>query len=480
MKGMNNLRRQITLMMMVVCMSVFLCSAAVAFFSMKNALMTDAEKQINNLLEVATTILSGYEKRVQSGELTLAEAQKAAIENFKSLRYEGKNYFWIMDKNCIYIYHPLRNAGFNGKELKDVNGQYYIADLGAKAVEGKADFTKSFSVKPGDPKKKKYPKIMKGQLFPDWGWVVSTGIYMDEVNNVAFKAFVQLFISNFIAALLILILVNVIFISRIIKKITNLSDELASTATNVYNASQDFQVESQKLAEGSAEQASSLQEIAATIEETASMVQRNDENSKYAADLAKQTQENTTQSYAKMNMLMDAMTKINASSQEISKIIKVIDEIAFQTNILALNAAVEAARAGDAGKGFAVVAEEVRNLAQRSTQSAKDTTVLIESNVTLYEESDNLAKTVHTAISGIDTDISKVSELVQEVAVATHEQQIGIDQIHSAITQLEQVLQNNVNSAEHTNSYSRQLSFEVSSLNEVVANLSSMVRNSDD
>ena len=186
-------------------------------------------------------------------------------------------------------------------------------------------------------------------------------------------------ISNIVLATVLILFIKFLFSRKLLSSLNGSSSIIVDSLTSTTRATTDLDSLSQKLAESSNEQAASVQEIAATIEETASMVQKNDENTKYAASLTKQANQNTETSFQQMQELTAAMAKIDESSQEISKIIKVIDEIAFQTNILALNAAVEAARAGEAGKGFAVVAEEVRNLAQRSTESSKDTTSLINS-----------------------------------------------------------------------------------------------------
>jgi methyl-accepting chemotaxis protein len=180
-----------------------------------------------------------------------------------------------------------------------------------------------------------------------------------------------------------------------------------------------------------------------------------------------------------MAKMMSSMEQIKKSSHEISKIIKVIDDIAFQTNILALNAAVEAARAGDAGLGFAVVAEEVRNLAQRSTRAAKDTTQIIESNISLSEEGSNIAKTVQQSIDEIDVQAKKVSELIDEIASATNEQAQGIDQIYKAISQMELALQSNAQIADESASASQELAAQSHSMNDIIGTLNQLVNGAD-
>ncbi|MGE5405375.1 MAG: methyl-accepting chemotaxis protein, partial [Candidatus Saccharibacteria bacterium] len=182
--------------------------------------------------------------------------------------------------------------------------------------------------------------------------------------------------------------------------------------------------------------------------------------------------------YAEMKGMMESMDEIKKSSTEIAKIIKVIDEIAFQTNILALNAAVEAARAGDAGKGFAVVAEEVRNLAQRSAQAAKDTAAIIEKNIELSDKGVEVATRVNGALTEISTGIVKVNELVSEVAAASQEQSQGIMQVNTAVSQMEKVTQQSAANAEESAAAAQELSAQAVTLNDIVEQFSALVNGS--
>lgn len=208
------------------------------------------------------------------------------------------------------------------------------------------------------------------------------------------------------------------------------------------------------------------------------MIFKNNENTTQAAHLARQTKQFADKSAVEMDEMTESMTKLKDSSNAISKIIKTIDDISFQTNLLALNAAVEAARAGDAGKGFAVVAEEVRNLAQRSAQAAKETDELINTNITLSEQGVNVTKNISESIAEINEQASKVSELLDEIAIATKEQSIGIEQINKAIVQMEQVLQANAHTAEDSSSASEKLAAQTHFVNEIVTKLTELVNGS--
>lgn len=270
-----------------------------------------------------------------------------------------------------------------------------------------------------------------------------------------------------------------VFLTRsITRPINTIAGSLNEGAQQVASASEQLSASSQQLAEGNAEQASSIEETSSTLEESASMVQQNSENTKQAALLAGQAKTSADKGNAEMQEMMKSMGEIKKSSDQISKIIKVIDEIAFQTNILALNAAVEAARAGDAGMGFAVVAEEVRNLAQRSAQAAKDTAAIIETNIELSEKGVNAAKQVGDVLSEITVQAKKVNELMDEIAAASQEQTQGIGQINKAVSQMEKVTQMNASSAEECASSSEELSAQALNLREIVQQLVRLVNGS--
>ncbi|SMG23511.1 HAMP domain-containing methyl-accepting chemotaxis protein [Dethiosulfovibrio salsuginis] len=261
----------------------------------------------------------------------------------------------------------------------------------------------------------------------------------------------------------------------ITKPIGRISQILSEGASQVASASGQLSEASQQLAEGSSELASSIEETSATLQQSSSMVRQNNENTKQAASLSKQAMESAEGGNREMNQMMVSMGELKKSSDDIAKIIKVIDEIAFQTNILALNAAVEAARAGEAGMGFAVVAEEVRNLAQRSAQAAKDTASIIETNIELSQAGVAVAEKVKTSLEEISTGSRKVSELVDEITAASQEQAQGIEQINKAILQMDQVTQNTASNAEESASASEELNAQAESMNEAVQNLIALI-----
>ena len=257
-------------------------------------------------------------------------------------------------------------------------------------------------------------------------------------------------------------------LKQVIQEITQGAEQVSSAALQISTASQ-------SLAEGASQQAASLEETSASTEEINSMARRNSENSRSAADLVKQSDQKFTDTNQSLQGMISAMAEINTSSDKISKIIKVIDEIAFQTNILALNAAVEAARAGEAGMGFAVVADEVRNLAQRCAQAARDTAVLIEESISKSNDGKLKVDHVAKAIQRITEQSAQVKILVDEVHLGSQEQSRGIEQIGKAIVQMEQLTQKAAASAEESASTAEQLKGESSTLKHVVQRLDSII-----
>ena len=263
------------------------------------------------------------------------------------------------------------------------------------------------------------------------------------------------------------------------KSITSVLNKTAMTlregSEQVFVAANQVSATSQSLAEGAAEQAAGLEETSSSLEEISSMTKQNADNAHQASMLSEQACAAANAGNASMGKLNEAIQKIQNSSDETASIIQVINEIAFQTNLLALNAAVEAARAGDAGRGFAVVADEVRNLAMRSAQAAKNTESMIADSIKNAKTGVEIAREVDEVLEKIVDSITRTTGLVGQIATASQEQTQGIEQVNTAVAQMDKITQQNAANAEESASSSEELSAQAQSMTGLVSELVTLV-----
>ncbi|MFP5227349.1 MAG: methyl-accepting chemotaxis protein [Acidobacteriota bacterium] len=257
-------------------------------------------------------------------------------------------------------------------------------------------------------------------------------------------------------------------LNNALEKLRSTLEEVSQGAMNASAASQQLAAASQAIASGAQEQAASLEETSASLEEITATVRQSADNARQASQLASGSRDAAEQGQAVVSNAVTAMAEINAASAKISDIISTIDEIAFQTNLLAVNAAVEAARAGEEGRGFAVVAAEVRSLAQRSAEAAKEIKALIQDSLRKVERGTDLVNKSGETLQGIVSSVKRVTDIVGEIAAAAGEQSTGIEQVNTAMTQMDQVTQSNSAQTEELSSTAESLSDQSHSLMELV------------
>ena len=298
---------------------------------------------------------------------------------------------------------------------------------------------------------------------------------LDRVDGVARAGLGRTLLWTLPAALLVGIGVTLYARRRIVRPLEESIVIIDAASSQEASASREISSASQRLADGASEQAASLEETSATLEEISSMTRRNAEHAGQAETLAADTRSAADSGNAAMADMLRAMDDIKAASENISKILKTIDEIAFQTNILALNAAVEAARAGEAGAGFAVVADEVRALAQRSALAAKETAERIHDSIRKSEQGAAVSTRVHSSLEEIAAKARRMNELVRDIAGGSREQSQGVSQVNDAIRRLDQVTQANAAAAEESASASAELDAQSHELKSAVGRLVAMV-----
>jgi len=492
----------------------WICLMVVMVFNLthtRTLRLEERKAQLRNAGDMAVSITKDYGELAQSGAMPVDEAKKQALARVKSLRYGEAGYFTVLDPHAVLM-HPIKPAlvGSDPGAMKDPEGTQLYVDALNISRDGAAGFTTYQWAKPGSDKP--VPKLAYNNSYKPWNWTFMTGLYIDDLDSafhqdLILAAILLGVIGLGLTAGSVLVVRNIersiggepgqaVEIARsiaggnldvevttrpgdqssLLYAMKTMRDNLAGIVSRVRAGTETIATASNEIAAGNIDlssrteqQASSLEETAASMEELTSTVKQTADNARHANELAVSASRIAQHGGEVVGQVVGTMTVINESSKKIVDIISVIDGIAFQTNILALNAAVEAARAGEQGRGFAVVASEVRNLAQRSAAAAKEIKVLIGDSVEKVDAGAKLVDQAGTTMGSIVDSVERVAAIIGEIMNATQEQTSGIAEINTAVTQMDQVTQQNAALVEEAAAASESMQQQAAQLAQVVS-----------
>ena len=448
--------------------------------SLENQMLVAHKGALKSLVDSEVASIAARIKAAKSREEKIA----VIVDETDPIRFDDNSgYFFSYDLSGVRINVPTNKAQ-NGKnliDLTDPNGVRFVEGFVNAARKG-GDFVEYHFDKPG---KGNQPKLSYVAPVPGTDFLIGTGVYIDDIEaeRTAFEEKIKAQNRQdafYTAGLFLLVLaitttITILLSNSVAKTIQEVVRQIRGSAREVADASGRLNEASHALADGSSRQAASLEESSASLEELSSMTKANADSASKGNELSKQASSAAEQGVRDVKQMSSAMETIKASSHDIAKIIKTIDEIAFQTNILALNAAVEAARAGEAGSGFAVVAEEVRGLAQRSANAAKETEAQISSALANIEGGVIITEKMAESLNLISEKARLLDTISSETASAATQQNEGIAQITTAVGEMDKVTQENAAGAEESASASSELSAQAEKLTEAISKLSRLV-----
>lgn len=490
------------------------------FNATKSALIKEKQNEIKDVITASMAVLDTLEKKIQKKEITKEEAHKFAASYLGTMRYgtEGNDYIWVNDFAPNMIIHPSKKLeGKSMSAFKDKAGKPLFIEIVKVAKDKGQGYIDYLWVSKKDANKTS-PKLSYIQAFKPWGWILGTGIYLDDVDDYVFNLLVKDAVVTLGTLFVIAFIISLVIKTGVVKPLLTIANQLKNTSESVTNGSEETLETSKILSQATSDQASSLQETVASIDEISAMIARNSDSaqesrttstvSQKVAENGKGTVDEMLQSIHKITENnSDAMRKMEESNKQVGDILniireiddktKVINDIVFQTKLLSFNASVEAARAGESGKGFAVVAEEVGNLASMSGKASEEIKALLDQSIKqvegIVDQTTNMVESVirdgsstvdegtqkaqecKTALDEILGNVKDVNTKVNEIAEACGEQSTGVDEITRAMRLLDQVTNQNNDAANRASSSAESLKQQADDLDVVVEDVLSLV-----